>query len=296
MGIGSSKKKREEEIAAAAMALLPPPAVIETIDLKTDGESLERFIINRKNREIAEMQSKVAELEVKVQTLTLEVQSLSSQLKMTKELFFEFADWRLLETDAPENLHKIFAKTNGSYRFKDGVFSGELWASVPNGKGTSTYNSGNVYEGEYYRGKREGKGVMDYVTSKDYYDGEWKAGVKFGQGLYYWGEGEQYQGQFREDTMHGWGLKEYADGRKFLGEWTKGKWNGLGVEISTTGEMITLGHWKDDLLNGEVREYYLKDCFKYEDGKITEKVKRKDRMSTYEGSTFTKRSLGSVFK
>ena len=53
-----------------------------------------------------------------------------------------------------------------------GVYKGEISAGKPHGKGSVTFDNGNIYEGEFVKGKRHGFGVYTFADGEKY-EGEW---------------------------------------------------------------------------------------------------------------------------
>lgn len=52
----------------------------------------------------------------------------------------------------------------GTYTFKDGsVFTGDMVAGKPSGKGRTLFKNGDTYEGEYVKGKRQGNGIYTFT-------------------------------------------------------------------------------------------------------------------------------------
>jgi len=96
-------------------------------------------------------------------------------------------------------------------------YVGELQNGKPHGKGSITYENGEIYEGEWKEGLKEGKGTL---TSPDggKYEGEWKNDKMEGQGTYTWPNGNKYEGEWKDGKKHGEGTILFKDGSKMEGE------------------------------------------------------------------------------
>ena len=73
----------------------------------------------------------------------------------------------------------------GAYTFKDGgVYTGELAARKPSGKGKTAYPNGDTYEGQYVKGKRQGEGTYSFIDGEKY-EGQWFQDQQHGKGTFY---------------------------------------------------------------------------------------------------------------
>jgi len=91
------------------------------------------------------------------------------------------------------------------------------------------YHNGK-YEGDYINGKREGKGTYSY-NSGDIYEGEYKNDLKDGYGIYKYSNGDVYEGNYKEGYFDGKGIYKYADGDIYNGEYKKDLRDGQGKYI-----------------------------------------------------------------
>ena len=110
----------------------------------------------------------------------------------------------------------------GTYTFDDGeVYSGTFKEGKFEGKGTYKFKSGSVYEGDFKAGVREGKGKFTFPTG-DVYEGEFKNGYPEGKGVYYFSTGDKYEGEFKAGKMDGNGTYTFASGTKQVGIFEEG--------------------------------------------------------------------------
>ncbi len=94
-------------------------------------------------------------------------------------------------------------------------YVGDLEDGKPHGKGSITYENGDIYDGEWKEGLKEGKGTL---TSPDggKYEGEWKNDKMEGQGTYIWPNGKKYEGEWKDGKKDGEGTILFKDGSKIV--------------------------------------------------------------------------------
>ena len=97
---------------------------------------------------------------------------------------------------------------------------GSCW----NGKGTYKYKNG-TYTGDWVRGDNNGKGTY-YWDNGDSYIGDWKGGNRTGKGTYRYASGITYEGNFFLNKRHGEGVLTWENGTKKVGVWEMGKYFG----------------------------------------------------------------------
>ena len=133
----------------------------------------------------------------------------------------------------------------------------------PDGVGKMTYNDGRicegiwkngriVYEGELdENGKPHGRGKWMYPDGT--YDGGWKHGLAEGEGTLKWtdadGEQYEYKGGWKDDKYHGKGTYKWADGRSYEGHWKDDKKNGHGV-MTYANQDVYDGEWRASEMHG----------------------------------------------
>lgn len=141
----------------------------------------------------------------------------------------------------------------GKYTFpKDNsIYYGELVGGKPNGKGKTTFKTGDTYEGEYVNGLRQGYGVYTF-TDGEKYEGNWYQDHQHGDGVYYFVDNnwKKYDGVWYIDYMQGDGTMYYTNGDIYIGEWHEDKRNGQGKYIYSSGE-VYVGSWANDKKNGK---------------------------------------------
>jgi hypothetical protein len=82
-----------------------------------------------------------------------------------------------------------------------GVYEGDFYNGLPNGKGKMIYDNGDKYMGDFHNGLLQGKGKMMYA------------------------KGNIYDGEFYDDLPHGIGSMTWRDGSIAKGNWKDGKFN-----------------------------------------------------------------------
>ena len=92
-------------------------------------------------------------------------------------------------------------RMKGGYRgtkiYLDKTYNGQIWPEVdkPHGKGTMTWDNGDVY------------------------DGQWRYGKMSGEGTITWYDGTSYTGNWRSDKRNGFGTMKYKNGKIAKGNW-----------------------------------------------------------------------------
>lgn len=77
------------------------------------------------------------------------------------------------------------------------TYNGQIWPEVdkPHGKGTMTWDNGDVYDGQWRYGKMSGRGTIT------------------------WYDGTSYTGNWRSDKRNGFGTMKYKNGKIAKGNW-----------------------------------------------------------------------------
>ena len=91
----------------------------------------------------------------------------------------------------------------GTIRLGDAVYTGDLVAGIPQGKGKLVWPNGNTYEGDWQNGAAHGRGVMTWKELKNTYAGEWKKWKRHGYGTYTYADGKKLSGRWEEDVYKG---------------------------------------------------------------------------------------------
>ena len=91
----------------------------------------------------------------------------------------------------------------GTIRLGDAIYTGDLVAGIPQGKGKLVWPSGNFYEGEWQNGAANGRGVMTWKKENNTYAGEWKNWKRHGYGVYTYADGTKRSGRWEEDQYKG---------------------------------------------------------------------------------------------
>ena len=82
------------------------------------------------------------------------------------------------------------------------IYDGEWLDDVPNGHGTYTFPTGEVYVGNMLHAKFEGQGRMTF-PNKSYYDGAWKNNLRHGEGLTVQTDGTKQRGTWINGEFRG---------------------------------------------------------------------------------------------
>ena len=89
----------------------------------------------------------------------------------------------------PEKLQYLFTKTQGTYKYEDAIYIGELIGGKPHGSGCETFLNEDTYEGQYVNGMRHGKGVQTSPSKGFVCQCRYRFGVKDGICAYRYREG-----------------------------------------------------------------------------------------------------------
>lgn len=99
--------------------------------------------------------------------------------------------------------NRMIGGKNRKIQYSDKAYDGQVWPelsmNIPHGKGTMTWNNGDVYNGQWKYGKMSGRGTM---TRHD---------------------GTSYTGNWRNDKMNGFGSFRYANNKVLEGIWADNK-------------------------------------------------------------------------
>ena len=162
------------------------------------------------------------------------------------------------------------------YRFREGIYTGQIKNGKKHGQGKMTYNNGDVYEGQWIDNKKHGKGVMKYdeesmrnmtpygygelidsgavELKSSFYNGEWKEDKRHGKGMQSFMDKDDdeydYHGEWKNDKKHGKG--SYTIGwysYSYEGQWKDNNPNGFGIE--GTRNYVYEGHWENGKKHGK---------------------------------------------
>ena len=89
----------------------------------------------------------------------------------------------------------------GTIRFGDGTYTGELVDGFPHGKGRIVWDDGNIYEGEWSNGVANGYGTMIWNTHGVSYTGYWENWNMHGQGTYTYANGTTLTGRWENNEF-----------------------------------------------------------------------------------------------
>ena len=109
-----------------------------------------------------------------------------------------------------------------------GVYRGEIFEHMPQGKGTISYSNGEQYEGHFLDGKKTGEGTLRLVTG-DQLSAFWVDDRRMGDVSYRFADGRVYQGELKAKKAHGYGVMNYPSGETYTGYWAEGVRQGMGL-------------------------------------------------------------------
>jgi len=140
--------------------------------------------------------------------------------------------------------------------FRNGKMHGKFIAVTKNGARVFSYwRNGNqvsmseVWESSQYNGEfddigqRHGKGSFTYDRG-DVYMGQWLNDEAHGEGTYIWGTGGSYIGTSLNGINSGQGVLTLPSGYRYEGEFVEGLKHGQGKERLTNGDIYIGRFWK----------------------------------------------------
>eukprot|EP00984_Skeletonema_dohrnii_P022531 scaffold11656_cov85-Skeletonema_dohrnii-CCMP3373.AAC.2 len=144
-----------------------------------------------------------------------------------------YQSWPAIDESSNESKMKKHSHSGkGTITYDNGdVYEGKFRNSEPHGIGM-TYKDGRVckgiwwngkieYEGDLVNGKPHGRGKWTYSNGA-VYEGEWKNGKKHGKGKWTYSHGT-YEGEFRDGLRHGKGKHIYLNVAVHEGDWKDDK-------------------------------------------------------------------------
>ena len=174
--------------------------------------------------------------------------------------------------------------------YNDGIYVGQTDKTLEHGKGTFTWNIGDVYTGEFVYGQRTGKGIYKWSNGDEYngyfengtregkgeyiyangnkFVGTFKSGVKEGEGVFIWNDGDKYEGNYFDGYRHGKGKYVYASGTVYQGDFNEDQFEGNGVIVYSNGDTYK-GEFLNDYEHGQgITEYENGDIYtgQYQNG------------------------------
>ncbi|KAK2956005.1 putative serine/threonine protein kinase [Blattamonas nauphoetae] len=129
-------------------------------------------------------------------------------------------------------------------------YRGDKQQSVPHGKGTLTYENGDVYIGQFYKGSRDGHGTYRYKDGRTY-EGEWSRNVFHGNGKLTLTSGKIFEGTFDKGRMVGDVHVSFPNGDDYLGEVLGLKFHGRGVFKRLNDNAMYDGEWRAQKHHGK---------------------------------------------
>jgi len=172
--------------------------------------------------------------------------------------------------------------------YKDAIYVGEVMKKDHNttlkniqsfirqGLGIDIHYKGfKIYEGNWKNGLPQGEGLEYRENGTVNYKGSWLNGEKNGYGKQLLQNGKiRYKGQFLKNTYFGFGSLFFIQKDPLIyiieyeGEWQYGERNGFGKEYRNSNDkgisrrikdevnLKYLGHFKDDVFNGNGLEFW----------------------------------------
>ncbi len=128
------------------------------------------------------------------------------------------------------------------------TYVGSWRDSQYHGKGIHILPNGERYEGQWAGGKRNGTGI-NILPNGERYEGQWEDGKRQGKGKYSWPDGRRYAGEWKDNQLTGQGTLKWPNGETYVGTWQNGLRDGYGTLANTIGDKV-VGEWRADRLIG----------------------------------------------
>ena len=174
--------------------------------------------------------------------------------KIRDATFTNSADFTKVQELYEEYAGRINRTVKSSGESVQGRYDGQRnIAGVPDGKGTMTYEDGDVYTGAWRQGKQHGWGETKGANEK-HYKGAWEDGQRQGEGQQTFGKGgSMYSGGWRAGDPHGTGVmlsqKDFIFTGMYDGDYRAGKREGFGTWQFNNGDTYR-GRWSGGRIDG----------------------------------------------
>lgn len=134
------------------------------------------------------------------------------------------------------------------YTTERNKYIGEFDNDMPNGIGTLLFSDGAYYQGNFINGKQNGYGKYE---EKDYlYIGDFINDLRNGKGEETFNNGTIFKGMFVNDSRLGIGILILPSGKSVEGYYDKDSVQGICRMINNDEEIISIGEWKNNTMNG----------------------------------------------
>lgn len=177
------------------------------------------------------------------------------------------------ETLSPETTRKV-RHGRGTMTFENGeVYSGQWLNDKQHGEGMYTYADGGVYTGQWVAGEKSGCGRFDFADGS-YYDGGWEKNVRSGTGTIAYADGGRYDGEWFDNKKHGKGKYVYLYGGVYDGEWIANMHHGRGHfimprDMTPPSDEVKQQQQKELFLVGDEYSGEWKDNLVHGEGRLT---------------------------
>ncbi len=185
-------------------------------------------------------------------------------IKELLDIIVNQLDWRKVRT-TNGIIRTMLEPRQGTYRFDDGEYEGELVGGHPNGDGKTRLDNGDTYNGEYLHGKKNGKGVYRWMNG-DVYEGDHIDGLEHGKGIYRYADGDVYIGDYLHGKRHGFGVLKLKSGTTEYGYFKDGQYNGKCIMVSPDEQIVSIGDLRDNKQDGTWKYYHYRENQLYVNG------------------------------
>jgi hypothetical protein len=159
----------------------------------------------------------------------------------------------------PEKLNYLFTKTQGTYKWSNATYTGDLIRGIPSGVGKMVLDNGNTNEGQYVNGKKHGNIAAVFKKTGSRQECTWKYDKKDGISTETHPDGRVAHGVFIAGVQqhvvtwkHPSGLNEYIDNRD-------GKIHGHVIHYYTTEDYIVVYTYEAGEKQGKGKKYTYKE-------------------------------------
>ena len=162
----------------------------------------------------------------------------------------------------------IAGKKNGKGKLEDlinkSVYEGEFKNDLKDGYGIEKYCDGSLYKGYFKEGLKDGKGILMLKGENNYiYEGEFKKNKICGKGKFKWENKKEFIGEWNNNEISGFGVL-IEENTKHIGYFEHDKKQGYGASFYPNQSFVLLGHWDNDLIEGQAIIFSLNNNIKDE--------------------------------
>ena len=159
----------------------------------------------------------------------------------------------------PEKLQYLFTKTQGTYKWSNSTYTGELIRGKPSGVGKSVWDDGNTYEGQYVNGMKHGSVTLIQKSDGMKIEVTWKHDKEDGISKATFSDGTVVYGVFKDHIQQHVNKWIYPSGIHEYNNIKDGELHGHSIEYYTTEDYIVVYTYEAGEKQGKGKKYTYKE-------------------------------------